>query len=74
MNSNCSNILALVNLQEQVKKHSVSKIGLAFQFFSILEHFFVTVGQNNFENKIPFFKDKNVHKTHQSFLSFGAQF
>ena len=79
MNSNCSNLLNMRNLQEQVKKafcyqklfwpvtvwkncssnlkffensrHSAS----SFKDFSrSLEQFFLTVGQNNFGNKIPF--------------------
>ena len=79
LNSNCSNLLDLRNLQEQVKKafcyqklfwpftvwtncssdlkifansrHSTSN----FKIFSWwLEQFFLTVGQNNFGNKIPF--------------------
>ena len=81
MDSNCSNLLYLRNLQEQVKKAfcyqklfwpftvwtncssdlkifansqpSVSN----FNFFSrSQEQFFLTVGQNNFGNKIPFGK------------------
>ena len=69
MISNCSNLLAMRNLQEQVKKHSVSKIVLVISkflqilglqpriskvFFRSLAQFFLTVGQNNFGYKIPF--------------------
>ena len=79
LNSNCSNLIDMRNLQEQVKKafcyqklfwpftvwincssdlknfansrHSASN----FKSFSrSQEHFFLTVGQNNFGNKIPF--------------------
>ena len=78
MNSNCSNLKDLRNLQEQVKKafcyqklfwpftvrttyFSDLKIfansrpsASNFKFFSwSLEQFFLTVGQNNFGNKIP---------------------
>ena len=78
MNSNCSNLLHLRNLQEQVKKafcyqklfwpftvwincSSDLKIfanswpsASNFKSFSwSLEQFFLTVGQNNFGNKIP---------------------
>ena len=80
MNSNCSNVLDMKNLQEQVKKafcyqklfwpftvwidcSSDLKIfansgpsASNFKSFSrSLEQFFLTVGQNNFGNKIPFF-------------------
>ena len=48
------------NLQEQVKKHSHMKncsSASNFKSFSqSLEQFFLTVGQNNFGNKIPYFK------------------
>ena len=60
MNSNCSNLLDLRNLQEQVlcdlKFFENSRpSALNFKKFSwSLEHFFLTVGQNNFGNKIPF--------------------
>ena len=79
LNSSCSNLLDLRNLQEQVKKafcyqklfwpftvwincSSDLKIfensrpsALNFKSFSrSLEQFFLTVGQNNFGNKIPF--------------------
>ena len=78
-NSNCSNLLDLRNLQEQVKKaFYYQKLFRPFtvwincssdlKFFSnswpsasnfksfsrSLEQFFLTVGQNNFGNKIPF--------------------
>ena len=77
---NCSNLLYMRNLQEQVKKafcyqkvfqpftvwincsSDLKKISNSrpsvsnFKGFSwSLEHFFLTVGQNNFGNKIPFF-------------------
>ena len=58
LNSNCSNSLYLRNLQEEVKK------AFCYQNLQILslqprslEHFFLTVGQNNFGNKIPFIKN-----------------
>ena len=51
LNSNCSSLLHLSNLQEQVKKHSVIKVNLTFQCSNKL--FYLTVGQNNFGNKIP---------------------
>ena len=74
LNSNCSNLLDLRNLQEQVKKalccqklfwpfltNSSSDLKnfanswlSASNFKSSLEQFFLTVGQNNFGNKIPF--------------------
>ena len=79
MNYDCSNLLDLRNLQEQVKKafcyqklfwpftvwiscSSDLKIfaknwpsASNFKSFSrSLEHFFLTVGQDNFSNKIPF--------------------
>ena len=87
LNSNCSNLLDMRNLQEQVKKafcyqklfwhftvwtncSSDLKIfansrpsALNFKSFSrSLEQFFLTVGQNNFGNKIPllFFKLQNA--------------
>ena len=66
------------NLQEQVKKHSITKIGSDYSlleqivpliskflqiiglqpriFLNSIEQFFLTVGQNHFENKIPFLK------------------
>ena len=79
MNSNCSNLLDLRNLQEQLKKAlSYQKLFWPFtvwincssdlknfensrlsasnfkSFSRSLEQFFLTVGQNNFGNKIPF--------------------
>ena len=79
LNSNCSNLSYLRNIQEQVKKHSVTKnwsdlsrfeqivlvISKSFansrpsalnfkRFYRSLEQFFLTVGQYNFGNKIPF--------------------
>ena len=78
MNSNCSNVLILMNLQELVKKaFCYQKLFWPFtvwiscsshlkifansrpsasnfkSFYRSLEHFFLTVGQNNFGNKIP---------------------
>ena len=78
MNSNCSNLLNLIILQEQVKKHSVTKncsdlslceqivlvISKPLQSFSrSLEQFFLTVGQNNFGNKIPLQNFYHFYKT-----------
>ena len=79
MNYNCSNLLDMRNLQEQVKKafcyqklfwpftvwincssdlkfFENSRLSASnFKSFSrSLEQFFLTVGQNNFGNKIPF--------------------
>ena len=70
MNSNCYNLLYLRNLQEQVKKAFCYPIvrtncscdlknswPSASNFKKIstsLEWFFLTVGQNNFDKKIPF--------------------
>ena len=66
LNSNCSNSLDLRNLQEQVKKaFCYQKLFWPFtvwincpsdlkSFSRSLEQFFLTVGQNNFGNKIPF--------------------
>ena len=79
MNLNCSNLLDMRNLQEQVKKafcyqklfwpftvwinwssdlkNFTNSRPLASNFNSFsrsLEQFFLTVGQNNFYNKIPF--------------------
>ena len=81
LNFNCSNLLVMRNLQEQVKKALfdqtlfwfftfwinyssnlkifVNSGPLASNFKSFsrsLEHFFLTVGQNNFGNKIPFIR------------------
>ena len=67
MNSNCSNLLYMRNLQEQVKKSILlPKIVLTFHclnklFKGSLEQFFLTVDQNNFGNKIQFFS--SVKKT-----------
>ena len=64
LNCNCSNILDLRNLQEQVKKaFCYQKLFWPFtvwincssdlkSFSQSLEQFFLTVGQNNFGNKI----------------------
>ena len=79
MISNCSNLLGMKNLQEQVKKaFCYQKLFWPFtvwincssdlkkfensrlsasnfkSFYWSLEQFFLTVGQNNFGNKIPF--------------------
>ena len=79
MNSNCSNLLDLRNLQEQVKKafcyqrlfwpftvwincssdleifaNSRPSASNFKSFSRSLEQFFLTVGQNNFGNKIPY--------------------
>ena len=80
LNSNCSNLLDMRNIQEQVKKNTFCYQKLFWPFtvwkkcssdlknfansrpsasnfksFSrSLEQFFLTVGQNNFINKIPF--------------------
>ena len=65
MNYNCSNSLDIRNLQEQVKKTFCYQKLLwpsASNFISFsrsLEIFFLTVGQNNFGNKIPF----SLHKS-----------
>ena len=77
MISNCSNLLDQRNLQEQVKKHSVTKncsgdleisensppSALNFKSFSqSLEQFFHTVvGQNNFGNKILIIQSFSSH-------------
>ena len=80
MNSNCSNLLDMRNLQEQVKKEfcyqklfwpftvwtncssdlknlaNSQPSALNFKSFSwSIEQFFLTVGQNNFGNKIPMY-------------------
>ena len=73
LNLNCSNLLDLRNLLQEVKKHSVLTFQCSNNFFrwsqnfwkiSALnfksfyrsqEQFFLTVGQNNFGNKIPLF-------------------
>ena len=67
LNYNCSDILDLKNFQEQVKKAfrlknwsdlSLFQDWLEFQkFFSITRTIFLTVGQNNFGNKIPFIEN-----------------
>ena len=59
LNYNCSNLLDLRNFQEQVKKafcYNCSDLSL---FESDLK-VFLTVGQNNFGNKIPFFYGDNL--------------
>ena len=88
MNSNCSNLLDMRNLQEQVKKaFCYQKLFWPFtvwincssdlknfansrpsasnfkSFSRSLEQFFLTVGQNNFGNKIPFFNPMFLPKT-----------
>ena len=51
-NSTCSNLLDMRNFQEQVKEVFCSASN--FKSYSpSLEQFFLTVGQNNFGNKIP---------------------
>ena len=68
MNFNCSNLLDMRNLQEQVKK-AFQKLFWPFtvrtncssvlnNFTRSLEQFLLTVGQNNFGNKIPFLPNK----------------
>ena len=100
-NFNCSNLLDLRNLQEQVKKNILlPNIVLTFHctvwincssdlksfanpwpsasnfksFSWSLEHCFLTVGQNNFESKIPFSKksknDKKKDKNRKFYLIF----
>ena len=84
-NYDCSNVLDLINLQEQVKKavcyqkffwpftvwincsSDLKKFANSwpsasnFKSFSrSLEQFFLTVGQNNFGNKIPLLEPKEV--------------
>ena len=70
MKSNCSNLLGMRNLQEEVKKlfwpftvwincsDDIKKFAnsrpSASNLTRSLEHFFLTVGQNNSGNKIPF--------------------
>ena len=77
------------NLQEQVKKHSVTKNCYDLSLFNCssdlknfansrpsasnfksfsqpLDQFFLTAGQNNFGNKIPFLL--TLYEYHQSFL------
>ena len=65
MNYNCSNWLDMRNLQEQVKKvFCYQKLNWPFtvwincssdkKFSRSLKHFFLTVAQDNFGNKIPF--------------------
>ena len=66
LNANCSNLLDMRNLPEQVKKaFCYQKLFWPFTvwincssylkcFSRTLEQFFLTVGQNNFGNKIPF--------------------
>ena len=70
MNSNCFYLLYMRNLQEQVKKafcyqklfwpftfwiNCSSDLKILKSFSRSLEQFFLTVGQNNFGNKIPIF-------------------
>ena len=83
MNSNCSNLLYLRNLQEQIRKALLFQrlflpfivwrncsndlknsrpSALNFKSFSqSLEQFFLTVGQNNFGNKIPCLRSITHH-------------
>ena len=87
LNSNCSNLLDLRNLQEKVKKafcyqklswpftvwitcsSDLKKFANSqpsasnFQSFSrSLEHFFLTVGQNNLGNKISLYNNSSLTK------------
>ena len=87
MNSNCSNLLDLRNLQEEVKKafcyqklfwpftvwincsSDLKKFANSwpsasnFKSFSwSVKQFFLTVGQNNFNNKIPFIFRSNPRR------------
>ena len=64
MNSNCSNVLDLSNLQEQLKKSLCFKNCIDLSRYSVsnfksfprsLQQFFLTVGQKDFGNKIPDF-------------------
>ena len=84
LNSSCSNLLDMWNLQEQVKKTffyqklfwpftvwincssdfktfaNSRRSASSFKSFSwSQEQFFLTVGQNNFGNKIPFWDHQN---------------
>ena len=93
LNFNCSNLLDMRSLQEQVKKalchqkllwpftvwtncssdlkcfENSQPSASNFKSFSLpLQQFFVTVGQNNFGNKIPFFVGKF------NLLTFQVQF
>ena len=95
MNYNCSNLLDMRNLQEQVKKaFSYQKLFWPFtvwiscfsdlknfessrpsvsnfkSFSRLLEQLFLTVGQNNFGNKIPSVTRTNI----QSYLFWSAQY
>jgi hypothetical protein len=51
--------LKTIVIRNKLKKHSVTKncsdLSLFKSFSRSLEQFFLTVGQNNFGNKIPFF-------------------
>ena len=93
LNSNCSNILDRINLQEQVKKlfwpftvwtncfsglnvfaNSRPSASNVKSFFRSLEQIFLTVGKDNFSNKIPFPKmlflsTKNFWSTQHSFTN-----
>ena len=95
--SNCSNLLDVRNLQEQVKKaFCYQKLFWPFtvwinccsdlnsqqasnfkKFSRSLEQFFLTVGQNNFVNKIPyfhFFSNQNAQVLmHQPSLTWQPQ-
>ena len=96
MNSNCSNLLYLRNLQEQVKKafcyqkvfwpftvrtncskhvlkhfaNSRLSASIFKSFSQSLEQCFLTVGQNNFGNKIPFLSSKKRHNPFHFFILF----
>ena len=59
LNPNCSNLLDMRNLEKQVKKCSVTSHDTVIGISSVtnkqtLKQFFLTVGQNNFGNKIPY--------------------
>ena len=72
LNHNSSNLLDLRNLQEQVKKaFCYHKLFWPFtvlkkSFSQSLEQFFLTVGQNNFGNKIPFLIFQVTHPKQQT--------
>ena len=85
MNSNCSNLLDMRNLQEQVKKAFCYQkwfwpltvrrnCSSDLKIFSrSLEQFFLTVSQNNFGNKIPFFPNNSKIEAHTKSVSFTQQ-
>ena len=70
-NSNCSNLLHMRNLQDQVKKAFYQKKIKSFTWS--LEQFFLIVGKNNFGNKISIFLcllTKWRRRLRESFLIF----